>query len=494
MHIAATAGFEHDTHTTMRSYLRFSVAALAATLAYSQGPYQPAWDSLKAHRDPEWFRDAKFGIYTHWGPITVATEAAPAAMEWYGQQLYLPKHAAFPYHRQRFGDQHKAGYKDVIPHFTAEKFDAEAWAELFARSGAKFAGPVAIHHDNYALWDSAVTRWNSKAIGPKCDITGELEKAIRKRGMKFITTFHHGFAWRYFEPSYEYDAKDPQYSDLYGEPHEKDAPPSDKFLKNWLALVDEVLAKYRPDLIWFDFELGRVIPQPYQQLMFAHLYNWAAAQKREIGVAHKHREIHEHTGLLDFERGREDRLTEYPWLTDTALGPWFHHDVLPYRTVNELVDILVDIVSKNGCLLLNVGPRADGTIPQAGQEMLLAMGRWLKVNGEAIYGTRPWKVYGEGPTRNAGGGFSERKDQPFTAEDIRFTKKGDSLYAIALDWPANGTLIVKSLGGLKVKSVSLIGHEGKLEWSQTPAGLSVKLPAERPCEHAFALKIKGPRL
>ena len=185
----------------------------------AKGPFKSDWNSLKAHKDPEWFRDAKFGIYTHWGPITVATEPAPSDMEWYGRQLYETNHPAFKYHQQKFGNQKTVGYKDVIPHFTAEKFNAEEWAELFARSGAKFAGPVAIHHDNFANWDSSLTRWNSMTLGPHRDITGELEKALRKRGLKFFTSFHHGFAWEYFEPAFAFDAADSQWSDLYTEPH-----------------------------------------------------------------------------------------------------------------------------------------------------------------------------------------------------------------------------------------------------------------------------------
>jgi len=468
--------------------------------AGEQGPFQPTWESLRAHQNPAWFGDAKFGIYTHWGPITVATEDAPGEMEWYGQQLYLPNHLAFKYHQQRFGEQHKVGYKDVIPYFKAENFDPEAWADLFARAGAKFAGPVASHHDNFAMWDSAVTRWNSKGMGPKRDITGELEKAIRKHGMKFLTSFHHGYAWRYYEPAYEYDAADPQYADLYGEPHPKGAPPSEQFLKTWLAKVDEVVTKYQPDIIWFDFDLGEVITPEYQRQMFAHYYNWAAQHQRAVGVAHKQPEIRQYTGILDFERGRADQLLDYAWLTDTSVGPWFHHKVLKYRTTDNLVDDFVDIVSKNGCLLLNVGPQADGRIPQKAQEMLLGMGGWLKVNGEAIYGTRPWVVFGEGPTHMGGGGFSEAKDQPYTAEDIRFTTKGEILYAIALAWPDNGTLTIKSLPkpkhplAGKVSSVRLLGYSGKLDWSQTASGLVVKLPSQKPCDYAFTLKISGKSL
>jgi alpha-L-fucosidase len=369
--------------------------AVAALARNGTVAYQPDWDSLKAHRNPEWFRNAKLGIYTHWGPVTYVAEDAPASMESYGNQMYVEKHAEFGYHKQRFGDRKTVGYKDAIPKFTAPKFNADEWAD--------------------------------------------------------------------YDPADAFDAADGKNADLYGNPHEKGMPPNERFLKQWLAMVDEVLAKYKLDLTWFDFELHRVIPVEYQRLMFAHTINWAAKEHREIGVAHKFREIHQYTGILDFERGREDKVTDYAWLTD--------------------------IVSKNGCLLLNVGPHADGSIPPKAREMPIQLGDWMKVNGEAIYGTRPWKIYGEGPTRNSGGGFSERKDRPYTAEDIRFTTKDGNLYAIALDWPASGKLLIRSVDG-NVSRVSLLGSSDALKWARSAEGLAIELPAHKPGDYAFVFKIK----
>ena len=465
----------------------------SATDSAAPPVYQADWASLKTHRDPEWFRDAKLGIYTHWGPVTVGCEDAPKGGEWYGREMYLTKNPIFAWHQQRFGDQRTFGYKEVIPQFTATKFDPEKWADLFVRAGAKFAGPVAVHHDNFAMWDSAVTPWNSVKMGPKRDITGELAKAYKARGLKFVPTFHHGFAWRYFEPAFEFDAADGKNFLLYTEPHGPKDPPSPRFQEQWLAMVMEAVRKYEPDMIWFDFELNAVITPDFQRRMFADYYNWAAANGKDSAVAHKFREIHQYTGILDFERGREDQLVPYPWLTDTSLGPWFNRKADAYRSTENLIQVLADIVSKNGCMLLNVGPNADGSIPERAEKMLTELGAWLKVNGEAIYGTRPWLVYGEGPTRGTGGGFSENKDQEFTAQDLRFTTHGDALYAIALGWPEREFTIraVRVDSAPATARVELLGGGVVPHRLNAEQQLVISLPAKPQGAHAFAFKLTG---
>ena len=470
----------------------------------SDETYEPAWESLSKHKVPEWFRDAKFGIYTHWGPVTVGAEDGPGGVQWYGRSMYMDSSPTFEYHLKKYGDQNKVGYKDIVKMFKAEKFDAEVWAELFAAAGAKFAGPVAIHHDNYAMWDSKYTEWDSMDQKPGRDFTAELEKAIRKRGMKFIAAFHHAFSWRYFEPSYKFDGADPRYAGLYCQAHEPGAGPTPEFLEQWLGKVNEVVNKYEPDLTWFDFGLGsekhKCITPEYRLRMFADYYNWAVRNNRQVGVAHKHRDIHEQTGILDFERGREDRLTPYPWLTDTSVGPWFHQKSVAYKSANDLIDVLVDIVSKNGCMLLNVGPAADGTIPPEAQQLLRGIGAWLKVNGEAIYETRPWEVFGEGPTSNTGGGFSENKDKPYTSKDIRFTrsKDGRALYVIVLDWPDKQLTIefVKIANAKSGARILLLGHNRTISYSvngekQLVVQRPDLLPENRPCKHAFVFKLTG---
>ncbi len=465
--------------------------------------YEAQWDSVTQHPDPDWFQDAKFGIYFHWGPYSVPAYKT----EWYSHYMYVPGHDVRKHHEETYGPLDKFGYKDFIPMFKAEKFDADAWAELFKKAGARFAGPVAEHADGFAMWDSDLTEWNAAKMGPKRDVVGEMEKAVRKQGMKFITTLHHQWLYAWYPTlDTKTDASDAAFSDLYGPPAPRSAfggsnktpepMPDAAFNERWLSRAKEVVDKYRPDLIWFDNKLFILEDQTLLTFL-SHYYNSALSWKRDVVATYKHEDFRKGAGILDLERSRMSEGTDFPWLTDDSIdwGAWCDVQQPNYKSTDRLIDFLVDVVSKNGCVLLNVTPRANGEIPQPVQDRLLEMGQWLSLNGEAIYETRPWKIYGEGPQEIVEGHLSERKNKDATAEDIRFTTRGNTLYAIILDWPANRTCRIKSLGSERnllanVSSIELIGHESKIAWSRDAEALTVNLPDRKPCEHAFVLKIR----
>ena len=470
-------------------------------------PFEASWESLQAWECPQWFHDAKFGIYTHWGPYSV-----PAwENEWYPRLMYSMNDKNrgskfYDYHRETWGPVSEFGYKDFVPLFTAEKFDAAEWAELFKKSGAQFAGPVAQHHDGFAMWDSKLTRWDAMDMGPRRDIVGELASEIRKRDMRFVTSFHHAFHWRYYEPSYEIensDTFDPEYAGInkiYPPVHEPGEPESEEFLENWLERIEEVIDKYQPDYLWYDFGWRQPGFEPYKQKFLAYYYNQAREWGKEVVVTYKNDHLPDGVAVLDLERGQLDTLSRKKWITDTAVGlkSWSYISEPDYKNVNTLVDNLIDRVSKNGNLLLNIGPHPDGSIPQEQKDLLLGIGAWLDVNGEAIYGTRPWTSFGEVATEMTFGHMTERSNKglAYSAGDIRFTTRENYLYAIALDWPEDGMIHVKSLNNgvaistRGIKSVSLLGSEEKVEWSRDSGGLHVLLPDEKPCEHAYALKIE----
>jgi alpha-L-fucosidase len=338
------------------------------------------------------------------------------------------------------------GYKDLIPKFTAEKFDADEWAELFEKSGAKFAGPVAEHHDGFAMWDTKYSEWNAAKMGPKRDVVGELEKAIKKRDMKFVTAFHHAANWFFF-PVWDkrYDTGDPKYSGLYGQPHEEGAMRNQEFLDEWYGKIIEVIDNYSPDFIWFDFALDS-IPEGYVKDFLAYYYNDADQKGKEVVVTYKGNDLVPKTGVRDLELGQEASITYHEWITDSTVddrGAWGYAEDLIFKSPNRVIDNLVDRVSKNGYLLLNVGPKPDGTIPEEARDLLLEVGKWLDINGDAIYGTTPWLIASEGPT-NLGAvgdlGFNE-SNVVYTSEDVRFTVKGDNLYATFLAWPGERAII-----------------------------------------------------
>jgi len=459
--------------------------------------YETNWESFRQYEVPEWFKDGKIGIYFHWGPYSVPAHKT----EWYSHYMYVDGHEINQYHKKHYGPLDEFGYKDFIPRFTAEKFDADAWAELFAKSGAKYAGPVAEHADGFAMWNSDLTRWDAADMGPKQDIVGKMEKAIRKQGLKFITTFHHQWLYAWYPTWDEHtDASNPEYEDLYGFrvpdsawDYHPDPMPDKAFNDRWYERVIEVIDKYRPDLVWFDSKL-HIIDEQYRLNFLSHYYNKAEQWDKDVVCTYKHEAFKPFAAVLDLERGRLDSLRKRIWLTDTSVdkASWCYIENPDYKSVNVLIDNLVDRISKNGNTLLNIGPRPDGTIPQPQKDRLLAMGKWLDVNGEAIYGTRYWERYGEGPTQIKGGSFIDKKDVNYTAKDIRFTKKDNLLFAIALAWPGDQITIqsLKELDPGKIKSVSLLGHGNKLDWNSHEEGLVIKVPGEKPCDHAYSFKIE----
>jgi len=409
--------------------------------------YEPTWESLREYKEiPKWLRDGKFGIYTHWGPYAV--HAYGSNTTWYSFSLYLDANGEARKHFEKtFGKLTPTfGYKDLIPKFTAEKFDADEWADLFAKSGAKFAGPVAEHHDGFAMWDTKFSKWNAAKMGPKRDVVGELAKAVRKRDMKFVTAFHHAANWFFFPVlDKRYDTGDPKNYGLYGQPHKRGAMRNQAFIDEWYGKIIEVIDNYSPDFIWFDFALDS-IPEGYVKDFLAYYYNHAEAKGKEVVVTYKGNDLVPATGVRDLELGQEPKITYHEWITDSTVddrGAWGYANDLVFKSPDRVIDNLVDRVSKNGYLLLNVGPKPDGTIPDEARDLLLEMGKWLKVNGEGIYGTSPWIIAGEGPT-NLGEaseiGFNEAATV-YTKEDVRFTVKGDTIYATFLAWPGEKAVI-----------------------------------------------------
>ena len=467
--------------------------AIGAVIA--AGPFDKTWESLLGYEIPEWYQDAKFGIFIHWGVYAV-----PAfGNEWYPRNMYLQGSPEFAHHVSTYGPQKDFGYKDFIPLFTADKFDPDQWAALFRRAGAQFVVPVAEHHDGFAMYDCAYSNWSAAKMGPKRDLIGELADAVRRQWLVFGLSSHRAEHWWFFNGgmAFDSDVQDARYADLYGPAQSESLPPNEAFLDDWLARTCELVDKYQPQLVWFDWWIEQPIFQPYLQRFAAYYYNRGADWQRGVAINYKHDAYPQGTAVFDVERGQLDDIRPRFWQTDTAVAKnsWCYVEKQEYKTVDDLVDDLVDIVSKNGALLLNIGPRPDGTIPQEEEELLLGIGRWLTVNGEAIYGTRPWKIFGEGPTQVVGGSFNDTKRAPFTAEDIRFTTRGDTLYAIALAWPDNGKVTMTSLSaasGLfmrEIAKIELLGSQEALHWTRDTRGLTVDLPARKPCEHAVALRI-----
>jgi alpha-L-fucosidase len=458
------------------------------------GPYASTWDSLRGYTVPEWYQDDKFGIFIHWGVYSVPAFGS----EWYPRNMYRQGSKEFEHHVATYGPHTEFGYKDFVPQFKAERFDAEHWADLFQQAGARFVVPVAEHHDGFPMYDCQFSEWNAARMGPQQNIVGKLAAAVRKRGMVFGVSSHRAEHWWFFDGGMKFDSdvQDPRYAGLCGPAEPEGTQPDQAFLDDWLARCCELVDKYQPQLFWFDWWIEQPAFAPYLQKFAAYYYNRAAQWGKGVAINYKHHSFPEEAAVLDIERGQLADIRPLFWQTDTAVSKnsWGYIQNQEYKTVSSIIGDLVDIVSKNGALLLNIGPRPDGTIPEPEEEMLREVGRWLSVNGEAIYGTRPWKVFGEGPTEVSSGSFTDTKRAAFTSEDIRFTTKGDTLYAIALGVP-EGEMTIRSLGThlrlapREIAKVEMLGTEQPLHWSRDEAGLRITPPSERSGEHAVAYKI-----
>jgi alpha-L-fucosidase len=479
-------GFDMAPETTLK-LVEEAVKQISTRLP--AGPINPTWESLQAnYKVPEWFVGAKFGLFMHWGVYSVPAHHN----EWYEKHMYAAEAA---WHREHFGPQDKFGYKDFIPMFTQEKFNADAWAELFKKSGAQFIVPTAQHHDNFAMWDSKVTPYNAKQMGPKRDLIGELCRAVRKQGLKFGVSNHGIENFQFINPpeallnqlkEEKADLFDPKWADFYNVADRNDSA-CKKFLVNWFERNEELIDKYQPDMLWFDNGVDQRYLDPLKLQVAAYYYNEAKQWGKEVSISTKKAafspsgtNINTIGSILDFEGRIPPGIRTGVWQVDDKIGStWGYTSDMRVSSPASIITTLVDIVSKNGTLLLNLSPKSDGTIPQEQQETLLSIGKWLVVNGEAIYNTHNWTKFGEEGSQR-----------------IRFTVNGDALYAIILGkWPGSSVVITSlakdhGISG-KISSVTMLGSKGQLIFTSDPSGLKVNLPVAAPCEIAYTLKITG---
>lgn len=499
----------------------------------AEGPFQPSWESLGKYQCPEWFRDAKFGIWAHW-----SAQCVPEQGDWYARNMYMQTQVdkktgkskpsnQYKYHVEHYGHPSKVGFKDICNMWKADKWEPEKLMSLYKRAGAKYFVALANHHCNFDCYDSKYQPWNTMNIGPKKDIVGLWAEAARKEGLRFGVTVHAGRSWSWYEVAHGSDAAgpmagvpydgsltkadgkgkwwegyDPQ--DLYCRAHKPGEKPDRAYVDKFFLRTKDLIDKYKPDLLYFDdsvMPLNGVSDAGVN--IAAHYYNasmkWHDGRNDAVMNTKGLNEEQRKALVWDIERGRSDRLEPYPWQTDTCIGSWHYarsiYDKHGYKTPTTVITMLVDIVSKNGNLLLNVPVRGDGTIDEDEVKVLEGIAAWMKINSEAIFGTRPFAVYGEGQEEIKAGNFNEGKARPYTAKDIRFTTKGDTLYTFLLGWPADGQAVISSLAAGKnlykhqIGEIRLLGDDKPLTFTQSDKGLTVKLPEQKPCDHAWVLKI-----
>ncbi len=485
----------------------FNVAS-AQQLPIDSGSFKPTDTSLNEYKYPEWFRDAKFGIWAHWGP-----QAVPRQGDWYARNMYLEGSEQNKYHVAHYGTPSKFGYKDIIPLWKAEKWNPEKLMALYKKAGAKYFVSMGSHHDNFFLWNSKIHEWNSVKMGPHKDVVGLWQKAAKNQGLKFGVSEHLAASYTWFQPAHKadtagqykgvpYDGNDPKYVELY---HTK-AAPGDKdwlttnpdWMKEWYNDVKELVDTYHPDLLYSDSKL------PFDEIgrsMLANFYNGNTAYNHgKLEAVYTCKEPSNGKWVQDVERGVLDSISAYPWQTDTSIGDWYYKTGQKYRTGDQVIQMLVDIVSKNGNLLINVVQTPEGDLEPDALKIVENIADWTPVNGEGIYGTRPWKIYGEGPStiktnqkKGRFGGLSDQAD--YQATDIRFTTKGNNLYAFLMNLP-EGKVRIQSLGKnsklntKKITSVKILGSKEKLLWKQENDALVINKPTHLPAWKVVGLKIE----
>ncbi|MGD0796780.1 MAG: alpha-L-fucosidase [Acidobacteriaceae bacterium] len=526
------------------SRLSPKLRAQAPSVHIAPGPFEATWESLTKCTTPDWFRDAKFGIWNHW-----SAQCVPEQGDWYARNMYLQGNRQYDHHLKTYGHPSKVGWMEIDNLWKAENWKPAELMQLYVAAGAKYFTALANHHDNFDTYNSRFHNWNSVKIGPKKDIIGTYGKLAREHGLRFAVTNHSSHAWHWLQVAYDYDPEgplagvrydaytltkedgkgkwwegfDPQ--ELYtgrnlvmpdgittiadankfhaandGHWHEELPDVNPKFAENWFLRTQDLVDTYKPDLLYFDdseLPLGQ-----YGLDIAAHFYNSSVRAKGQVDVVLTAKDIKpEHVGAftLDIERGKANGILAQPWQTDTCIGNW-HYEVSlfenhKYKTPVSVIHSLIDIVSKNGNLMLNIPVKGDGTIDADERAFLEAIATWIPKHGEAIYGTRPFSVYGEGPPDVAIGRFNEKSQRPYTAEDIRFTQKGETVYAFALGWPATGKLTIKTLAKgssalpKPVQRVELIGV-GPVNFSHDPSGLVLTLPDKAPNPYAYGFIIR----
>ena len=474
------------------------------------GPFQGNIDSLKQYKCPDWFRDAKFGIWAHWGP-----QAVPGHGDWYARKMYIEGEPDYVSHLKEYGHPSKFGYKDIIPLWKAENWDPAALIALYKKAGAHYFVSMGCHHDDFDLWNSTYHSWNAVKMGPKRDIVGDWQKAAKGAGLPFGVSEHLGASYNWFQTAHgsdksgplagvPYDGANPAYQELYHPPSIMDLGPGKHWYtgdpaneEDWQRRMHDLIDQYHPDLLYSD---GGLPFGGVGEATVAHLYNTNIAAnggKLEAVYDCKDRGTGEFvagTCVQDVERGIMHDIQPIPWQTDTSNGDWFYRHDDQYKSTATVLNLLTDIVSKNGNLLLNIVLKPDGTLPPESKQLLDGLSAWMAVNSEAIFSTRPWVVYGEGPTSVKGGAFKE--NIPFTAKDVRFTTGGGVLYAICLGIPT-GPVNIKALAknspyGVKaISSVTLLGSDQKIDWHQGDDALIIQPAKAWPAADEVVFKIMG---